>query len=287
MKKGISAMLAATVLVTTACTSQVSTEDNTMSLSNKDKAVALLNSIETGDPQAAAYVNPDNYTQHNLAVADGLAGFGAVLQALPVGSAKVDVKRAFQDGDYVFTHTDYNFFGPKAGFDVFRFEDGLIVEHWDNLAEKSVANPSGRTQLDGPTAVRDLDKTDANKALVGDFVETILVKGDFAQLGRFIDDGDANYLQHNSAIADGLSGLGQALEAMAKQGITMVYSQNHIVLGEGNFVLSISEGSFAGKPVSFYDLFRIENSKIVEHWDIIEPILAKDAWKNNNGKFGF
>ncbi len=152
--------------------------EKTYSLSNKDKAVAVLNSIETGDQQAISYVNPPNqYIQHNLAVGDGLAGFGAVLQALPKGSARVDVKRAFQDGDYVFTHTDYDFFGPKVGFDVFRFEDGLIVEHWDNLAEKTVPNPSGRTQLDGPTEVTDVDLTKENKALVADFVKTILMKG--------------------------------------------------------------------------------------------------------------
>lgn len=287
MNKRFSAALATTVLVCAACSSPVSVEEKTMTLSNKDKAIALLNSIETGDQKAVAYVNPDKYTQHNLAVADGLAGFGALLQALPKGSAKVDIKRAFQDGDYVFTHTDYNFFGPKVGFDLFRFEDGLIVEHWDNLAEKSAPNPSGRTQLDGPTTVTDSDKTEQNKALVAGFVDTILVKGDFAQLGRFIDDGDANYLQHNTGIADGLNGLGQALEEMAKQGIKMVFTKNHIVLGEGNFVLSISEGSFGGEHVSFYDLFRVENNKIVEHWDIIEPIPTKDRWKNNNGKFGF
>lgn len=287
MNKRFSAALATTVLVCAACSSPVSVEEKTMTLSNKDKAIALLNSIETGDQKAVAYVNPDKYTQHNLAVADGLAGFGALLQALPKGSAKVDIKRAFQDGDYVFTHTDYNFFGPKVGFDLFRFEDGLIVEHWDNLAEKSAPNPSGRTQLDGPTTVTDSDKTEQNKALVAGFVDTILVKGDFAQLGRFIDDGDANYLQHNTGIADGLNGLGQALEEMAKQGIKMVFTKNHIVLGEGNFVLSISEGSLGGEHVSFYDLFRVENNKIVEHWDIIEPIPTKDRWKNNNGKFGF
>ncbi|WP_041422308.1 nuclear transport factor 2 family protein [Shewanella sediminis] len=287
MKKSISAALATTVLVCAACSSPVSVEEKTISLSNKGKAVALLNSIETGDRGAVAYVNPDKYTQHNLAVADGLAGFGALLQALPKGSAKVDIKRAFQDGDYVFTHTDYNFFGPKVGFDLFRFEDGLIVEHWDNLAEKAAPNPSGRTQIDGPTTVIDSDKTEQNKALVADFVDTILVNGDFAQLGRFIDKGDANYLQHNTGIADGLNGLGKALEEMAKQGIKMVYTKNHIVLGEGNFVLSISEGSFGGEHVSFYDLFRVENDKLVEHWDIIEPIPTKDRWKNNNGKFGF
>src|SRR5258706_8853787 len=59
----------------------------------------------------------------------------------------------------------------------------------------------------------------------------------------------------------------------------------HRVLGEGNFVLVVSEGHFGKDHDAFYDLFRIENSKIAEHWDVIEPIPAKENWKNNNGKF--
>ncbi len=250
-----------------------------------DKAVAVLNSIETGDQQAISYINPKEYTQHNLAVGDGLAGFGAVLQALPEGSTKVNIIRTFQEGDFVFTHTEYNFFGPKVGFDLFRFEDGVIVEHWDNLTEKSAQlNPSGHSQTDGATQAVDIDKTAENKALVNDFVNTILVKGEFDKLADYFD-GD-HYIQHNPQIGDGVSGLGKALEAMAKQGIKMVYSQNHKILGEGNFVLSISEGTFADKKSSFYDLFRIENGKIAEHWDVIEAIPPMSEWKNQNGKFG-
>ena len=97
-------------------------------------------------------------------------------------------------------------------------------------------------------------------------------------------DGD-NYIQHNPMIGDQLSGLGKALEAWAKQGITMKYDTIHKVLGEGNFVLVVSEGQLAGKHTSFYDLFRVENGKIAEHWDVIETIAAKETWKNNNGKF--
>lgn len=255
-------------------------------MSNQQKAVALLNSIETGDKSAIAYVNPTQYTQHNLGVADGLAGFGEVLHALPKDSAKVNVVRSFQDGDYVITHTDYNFFGPKVGFDIFRFEQGQIVEHWDNLTEKaSQPNPSGRTQLDGATEITDLDKTEQNKALVADFIDTILMKGQFDKVTQYIDT--TTYLQHNTQVADGLDGLNNAIQAMAKQGIFMVYEKNHAVFGQGNFVLTVSEGTFGNKPVSYYDLFRVENGKIVEHWDVIEPILAKEQWKNNNGKFGF
>jgi hypothetical protein len=57
--------------------------------------------------------------------------------------------------------------------------------------------------------------------------------------------------------------------------------------GEGNFVLVVSEGAFAGKPTAFYDLFRVDNGKIAEHWDTIETILPKESWKNSNGKFNF
>ena len=130
MKKTLP-ILMATAISFAAFTFNASAENKNMNTSEKDKVVALLNSIETGDQKAAAYINANKYIQHNLAVADGLAGFGAVLQALPKGSAKVDVKRTFQDGDFVFTHTDYNFFGPKVGFDLFKFEEGKIVEHWD------------------------------------------------------------------------------------------------------------------------------------------------------------
>ncbi|MDI3325943.1 hypothetical protein QKW35_16310 [Pontibacterium granulatum] len=261
--------------------------NDTMGVSNKTKVVELLKSIETGDAGPVAYINPEKYIQHNLAVADGLASFGAVLQALPKGSAKADTVRVFQDGDYVVAHTTYNFFGPKVGFDVFRFEEGKIVEHWDNLQEIAPANPSGRTQLDGPTAVTDLDKTEQNKAIVTDFVQSILIKGEMEKISQFIDGGDDQYLQHNPGVADGLNGLGQALQALADQGMPMVFTKNHKILGEGNFVLSISEGQFLNQHVAFYDLFRLDNGKIVEHWDTIEAIPLRTEWKNDNGKFGF
>jgi predicted SnoaL-like aldol condensation-catalyzing enzyme len=77
-------------------------------------------------------------------------------------------------------------------------------------------------------------------------------------------DGD-NYVQHNPQIADGLSGLGKALEAMAKASVTVNYDRVHKVLGNGNFVLVVSEGQFAGTPTSFYDLFGVQGGKLAEH----------------------
>lgn len=261
-------------------------KETAMTPTAKEQVIQLLKSIETGEQAPIGYINAEKYIQHNLNVGDGLAGFGAVLQQLPKGSAKVNTVRVLQDGDFVITHTEYDFFGPKIGFDIFRFEHGKIVEHWDNLQQTPAqANPSGHTMTDGDKTIKDLEKTAANKKLVADFVDDVLVNGKLEKLASYFD-GD-HYIQHNPAIADGLSGLGAALKYLAEQGITMKYTRVHQVLGEGNFVLVISEGEFAGKWTSFYDLFRVQNGKIAEHWDTMEAIPPRQDWKNQNGKFGF
>ena len=168
IKTTLATLLAGTIL--TACASGTETKKEELSISNKKKVVELLSSIETGDPKPIGYINANKYIQHNLAVKDGLAGFGEVMAMLPKGSAKAKVIRAYEDGKYVFAHTKYDFFGPKAGFDIFRFEDGKIVEHWDNLQTIVEKTASGRSMLDGPTKVKDIEKTQQNKQLVKKFV---------------------------------------------------------------------------------------------------------------------
>lgn len=253
-------------------------------VSKKEKVIALLNSFNTGDQTPISYINSKKYIQHNLDVADGLAGFGEVMKNAPEGGFKANVVRAFEDGDYVFTHTEYDFFGPKAGFDIFKFENGLIVEHWDNLLAVQKPNPSGHTQFDGATKITDLDKTVVNKAKVKDFIEKILLNGEMDKITNYINP--KKYVQHNPAVADGLEGFDEAMKYFAKNGLVMEYQKLHMVVGEGNFVLAVSEGKFGkGDPTAFYDLFRLENGLIVEHWDVITTIPPKSEWKNENGKF--
>ena len=261
-----------------------SLNNNKMALSNKEKAVAVLESLETGAKEPINYINPARYIQHNLAVGDGLEGFGEVVKHAPPQGFKAKVIRAFEDGDYVFTHTEYDFFGPKIGIDVFRFENGLIVEHWDNLIDIQPANPSGRTQIDGTTEATDLDKTEVNKTIVKGFIDDVLLNHQNEKITTYINPN--KYLQHNPAVADGLDGFGAAMKYFAENGLVMEYTKTHKVLGEGNFVLAMSEGKFGkGEHTAFYDLFRLENGQIVEHWDVISTIPPREEWKNENGKF--
>ena len=249
----------------------------------KQQVLDVLKSIETGDRTYMRFINAHKYIQHNLTMADGLQGFTALLQSLAPDSARVNTIRVFQDGPYVFTHTDYDFFGQKIGFDIFRFEDGKIVEHWDNFQEIAGPNPDGHTMTDGPTNSQDLDKTDRNKALVWNFIEDMMINGKIETRLNYFNGN--HYIQHNPYISDGISGFDQALEAWGRQGITMKFDTVHQILGEGNFVLVVSEGVLGGRHTSFYDLFRVEHDKIVEHWDTLETIPEKEAWKNSNGKF--
>ena len=64
----------------------------------------------------------------------------------------------------------------------------------------------GALQFDGPTAVVDLDKTQANKEVIEAFVTEVLVNGQTDNLTTYINP--QKYLQHNPAVADGLDGLG-------------------------------------------------------------------------------
>jgi predicted SnoaL-like aldol condensation-catalyzing enzyme len=250
----------------------------------KQQVVDLLKSFETGDSKARDVISPTQYIQHNLGVGDGRAALEARLQGRLIGSTKVNTVRVFQDGAFVFAHTAYNFSGnARVGFDIFRFDSGKIVEHWDNLQEPAATpSPSGHTMLDGPLIASDLDKTAVNKALMQRYMDDLL-QGRKETFTSYFDNG--NYLQHSPLVADNLTGLFAGLQALAKEGKAVKYDKVHQVLAEGNFVLVVAEGSFGGKPASYYDFYRIQNGKIAEHWDTIEFIPPRDAWKNANGKF--
>ena len=291
MKKVVTLIIsvAMVILVFAGCSNKTSdVKDTAATQTQVEKALALINTFATGDTETAKGLLAEGYIQHNLAYGTGRDAFIGSIEYLASAPEKTTVKniRAFEDGDKVFLQTVYNFAGAgeQVAFDIFRFDDeGLIAEHWDNLADIAGPNPSGHTQIDGTMDVTDLDKTEENRELVNHFLHDVMMNEAPEKTADYFD-GD-NYIQHNTGIADGLSGLGAALEELGKQGIQMIYDENHQILAQGNFVLAVSEGTFGGAPTSYYDLWRIENGKIAEHWDVMETIAEKDTWQNQNGKF--
>ena len=254
-----------------------------MTSKRKDQIYALLKGIETGDPSALAVVNEDKYIQHNPHTHEGNEGLAALFERLSKTSPRVDIVRIFEDEDFVFAHTRYDFSSVKAGFEIFRFEKGMAVEHWDNLQPIQGPNPSGHGMLDGYTEILDFHRTASNRDIVLSFVNDVLIRRQLDKLDLYINT--KGFTQHNPQMADGLPALRSALSAKQEGGYAVQYDQIHHVLAEGNFVLCASEGYLEGVHSSIYDLFRLTEGKLVEHWDTIEAIPPRSEWKNNNGKF--
>lgn len=247
---------------------------------------ALTETLAKGNAEAVDRYFDPGYIQHNPDVPNGAEALKGLIEQLSAsGSFKADFARVIADGDMVAFHGRYTGFGPTPmiAFDVFRFENGKIVEHWDNLIPEAAPNPSGRTQIDGATEITDLDQTEANKAKVTEFITKGLITHEEINITDYISP--VTYIQHNPMVADGLEGFGAFMAQMAEKGISMEYSKIHHVIGEGNFVLAMSEGTFGAEPQAFYDLFRLEDGLIVEHWDVIAPMPGADAPHNEAGKF--
>jgi predicted SnoaL-like aldol condensation-catalyzing enzyme len=144
-------------------------------------------------------------------------------------------------------------------------------------------NSSGHSMVDGPTQVSDLDKTELHREFVSNFLDSVLIERQLDALKQFVSEA---YVEHNPYLSDGISALRELLTRRdADSKLTIRYEKAHRILAEGNFVLSVCEGYREGKHVSFYDLFRVKDSRIVEHWDTIEKVASRSEWKNDNGKF--
>ncbi|MDA7425690.1 nuclear transport factor 2 family protein [Thalassococcus lentus] len=247
---------------------------------------ALEATVLSGDVEAVEQFFAPDYIQHNPMFPNGVDGQKGVVAFLSgTEGFKADYVRVIADGDMVAVHARYEGFGPVAtiGFDVFRVQDGLIVEHWDNLIPEEAPNPSGHTQIDGATEITDLEKTEENKAKVLEFITKSLIEHQEVDITDYISP--VTYIQHNPQVGDGLEGFGAFMAQIAEQGISMEYTKVHHVIAEGNFVLTMSEGSFGKDAMAFYDLFRLEEGLIVEHWDVIAPMPGPDAPANEAGKF--
>ena len=253
----------------------------------KENATSLyIEGILKGRPrEAVAAYTGARYTQHSTGVADGQEGFIAFFEPFIERNPIRDFKfiRALQDGPKVFLQVYQNINNGEAEWlttDFFDSDgDGKIIEHWDVIAPIMPPNPSGRTQLDGPTEITDLDKTDENRALVTDFIETVLINRELDKVADYVSA--KTYIQHNPEVGDGLQSF---LDLFSPEACPLSYQECFMSVAEGNFVATLNRASWDGQDLCQVDLFRVEDGKIVEHWDNSEPVPPRADWANS-GKF--
>ncbi len=254
-----------------------------------ENAIALyMEGIRDGNArEAVTKYTGDRYTQHSTGVRDGIEGFVEFFDTFLANNPERDIRivRAIEDGNFVWLHASQSLNGGTTKWitmDMFDTDDQhRIVEHWDVITEWVDETVSGHSQIDGPTEVTDLDKTDETRAKIQQFVEEILIGGG-QNFADFIST--ETYIQHNPQVGDGLEGFGAFVAELAAEGKSMTYKYLYKVLAQGNFAVSYSLVQIGDDDFAVFDVFRLEDGLIVEHWDTMEE-LPRGAALVNQGKF--
>lgn len=249
----------------------------------------------------------DRYVQHSTGVADGPEGFrlffSDFLKRCP--DRKLTLLRTVEDGPNCFVHVLQEIGTDSGGtvkwvtMDLFDTDaDGKVVEHWDVItAGKSPEETiSGNSMTDGttttttPTAIGDLDKTESNKRIVRDYAKHVLTLRKAECVDRFV--GEA-FVQHAAHMEDGRDALRNSVLNEKTAKMEMLFK----VIGQGNLVVTLSKmitindddndddaGQTKYTEHCAFDVYRLENDRIVEQWSAWEPIMPRDEWANS-GKF--
>jgi predicted SnoaL-like aldol condensation-catalyzing enzyme len=124
-----------------------------MANANKEIVIEVLTrSFVEKDPTVVAQYFSANYKQHNPVIPDGPAAIAKLIPTLT--GLKYEPGMVVADGDLVMVHGRYIGWGPKPmiAVDIFRVEDGKVVEHWDVLQEEVSAadTASGNSMFTKP-----------------------------------------------------------------------------------------------------------------------------------------
>jgi predicted SnoaL-like aldol condensation-catalyzing enzyme len=132
-----------------------------------------------------------------------------------------------------------------------------------------------------PAAFAETAQEQANKKVVLDFYEAALNQQDFAKASQYIG---SRYTQHNPNAADGPEGFKRFLEFLRDK-FPNAHSDIKQAFADGDYVIlhvhGVREPGTRGAAI--VDIFKLENGKVVEHWDVIQPIPEQAA--NSNGMF--
>ena len=227
----------------------------------------------------------ERYTQHSAGVADGVEGFVEFFEPFIARNPKreIEIVRAIEDGRYVFLHVYQSLNDGAAQWvttDLFDTnEEGKIIEHWDVISAFEGPGPSGHTQVDGTTEISDRELTEYNKGRVRLFIAEVLQNRDMDNFDDYVSE---ELVQHAVGLENGREACRARIEEAQDAGAHCEFVFK--LIGRGNFVASYSKSVMDDEAVAVFNIWRLAEGKIVEHWSNAETIGPRETW-GNSGKF--
>lgn len=249
-----------------------------------------------GAAHVGAYFARD-FVQHDPAIAAGIPGLVAAvrLQDGQVPRPTVTLKHVLADGNLVAVHTHVsatpaNEFTGRATAELYRLSDGLIVEHWAIVQDVPATSLNGNSMFsdayryDGTPPVVSEEREEANKQFVIKAWQVGYTARDAGVVDRHWAQG-LTYQQHNSQAPNGSAAVKGYIASLGS-----VITQNRFSVADGDLVFCLNQNIDTNQNadsddigVATVDFYRVVDSKIVEHWDVIQTVPAVSA--NGNSLF--
>jgi len=237
-----------------------------------DVSVVLdfLSGFEITTPESLENLD-EEFIQHSVEFADGAEGYRELFEEIDKGN-EVATVNFFYDEPFVIAHILYggrwNEGVSQVALEVFRVEDGLIIEHWDNV--ENFTNPLQRPEEINLQA----DDSELNQQIIAELNDSLFIARDTIPVDSIFA---SNFFDHSSQ-AISLDDL-RSIESLP------TYAEIEFIHGVGNVVLAMIEGEpdQDGTILTYFDLYVFNDGLITERWQTIQ--LLPNAFAHTNGKW--
>jgi len=300
MKVRILITVLATVLTGNVFASECPTDFDFIAPQGHDGRVKSMTGLQkmfkaSSDKDKTAFLATaaDPYIQHSPDMKDGMEPVWDLLADRPAGFSSKNIpwigEGGFLDnGNYLVMFREVNRADgtpPSKIFDLMRFDEkGKYAEHWDMRQALSKKTVSGRSETaaakeftDNPVSYSQ-NIEEANRRLVASFLNLAFNNNQLeTALNLYVSP---DYVQHNPMIADGTQ---PVIDTFKAGKIPSLCYDIKYILAQNDLVWVYSKVTNPQGVSGVVDLIRVRDCKMVEHWDVVQPVPAK--MPHNNGMF--
>lgn len=282
------------ILVFYSCNGTTNTNNSTSATSKKQNSAEIARGfyqeviINKDISKYDKYIG-DTYKQHATGYPDGVEPLREEL----AGNAKedynlVNILRVVGEDNYAALHSLWEYKNNKIVYvDIWRIEDGKLVEHWDHYQEVPKKAENENTIYLGPDVNKNANQNiEQNKERALAVLNTFDNLTDLSAVENYVSE---DYIQHNPTVADGKAAFLGLLKMLrdinykSKTTIAKTIAMGDMVMVHSKVVDLTKKGDLGTGAI---DIFRFDDKgQIIEHWDVLEPLTGKSL--NNNDPFEY